>query len=200
MSQGSIDTGLIGYGFPVRDSKYSTHPWNLKNLTKNQRSILQAMGSVMGVTAPTLHVGMLFTTCCWYRDPHGLPWIEYLHTGSSKIWYGIPDHHSLAFYTAMKQLVPSFCRNRKIWLPSDTTMVPPALLVKHGVSVSRAVQQPGQFVVIFPRSYTSSIGTGYNVSESVYFAGSDWLAESDLAFQVNIYRFYFIQRQLVGKN
>ena len=39
------------------------------------------MGSVMGVTVPTLHVGMLFTSSCWYRDPHGLPWIEYLHTG-----------------------------------------------------------------------------------------------------------------------
>jgi protein Jumonji len=49
------------------------------------------------------------------------------------------------------QLVPSFCKNRKIWLPSDTTMVSPALLVKHGVSVSRAVQHPGQFVVVFPK-------------------------------------------------
>lgn len=41
----------------------------------------------LGVTIPTLHVGMLFTTGCWYRDPHSLPWIEYLHTGASKIWY-----------------------------------------------------------------------------------------------------------------
>jgi protein Jumonji len=49
------------------------------------------------------------------------------------------------------QLVPSFCKNRKIWLPSDTTMVSPALLVKHGVSVSRAVQHPGQFVIVFPK-------------------------------------------------
>jgi hypothetical protein len=52
------------------------------------------------------------------------------------------------------QLVPSFCKNRKIWLPSDTTMVSPALLVKHGVSVSRAVQHPGQFVVVFPKYAT----------------------------------------------
>lgn len=41
---------------------------------------------IAGVTVPTLHVGMLFTTCCWYRDPHGLPWVEYLHTGANKIW------------------------------------------------------------------------------------------------------------------
>jgi hypothetical protein len=41
---------------------------------------------------------------CWHRDPHGLPWIDYLHSGACKIWYGIPDDHSLAFYTAMKQV------------------------------------------------------------------------------------------------
>ena len=181
--QGSIDTGMEGFGFPIRNSPFTTHPWNLKVLTKNPRSILRTMGSVMGVTQPTLHVGMLFTTGCWYRDPHGLPWVEYLHTGAAKIWYGIPDDHSLAFYTAMKQLVPTFCKNQKIWLPSDTTMVSPSLLVKHGVSVCRAVQQPGQFVVVFPKSYTSSICTGYCVSESVYYAPSDWLRDVDPVFQ-----------------
>ena len=184
--QGSIDTGNEGYGFPIRNSQFSSHPWNLKQLTNNPRSVLRAMGKVMGVTQPTLHVGMLFTTGCWYRDPHGLPWVEFLHTGAPKIWYGIPDDHSLAFYTAMKQLVPSFCKNRKIWLPSDTTMVSPSYLVKHGVSVCRAVQQPGQFVVVFPRSYTSSICTGYNVSESVYYAPNQWLADVDSMFQVNM--------------
>eukprot|EP00092_Neocalanus_flemingeri_P014188 GFUD01015307.1.p1 GENE.GFUD01015307.1~~GFUD01015307.1.p1 ORF type:complete len:2572 (+),score=650.46 GFUD01015307.1:122-7837(+) len=181
--QGSIDTGMEGFGFPIRNSPFSSHPWNLKVLTNNPRSILRAMGRVMGVTQPTLHVGMLFTTGCWYRDPHGLPWVEYLHSGAPKIWYGIPDDHSLAFYTAMKQLVPTFCKNRKIWLPSDTTMVSPSLLVKHGVSVSRAVQQPGQFVVVFPKSYTSSICTGYCVSESVYYAPVDWLSDVDSVFQ-----------------
>ena len=60
---------------------------------------------------------------CWYRDPHGLPWIEYHHTGAPKIWYGVPDSHGIAFYTAMKQLVPTFCRKKPIWLPSDTAMV-----------------------------------------------------------------------------
>ena len=182
--QGSIDTGHEGYGFPIRNSQYTSHPWNLKQLTNNPRSVLRAMGRVMGVTQPTLHVGMLFTTGCWYRDPHGLPWVEFLHTGAPKIWYGIPDDHSLAFYTAMKQLVPGFCKNRKIWLPSDTTMVSPSYLVKHGVSVARAVQQPGQFVVVFPRSYTSSVCTGYNVSESVYYAPTSWLAEVENMFQV----------------
>lgn len=104
------------------------------------------MGPVMGVTVPTLNVGMLFSTSCWYRDPHGLPWyvdkdirlniysilkwtlnvkfrVEYHHTGAPKLWYGVPESHGIAFYTAMKQLVPTFCRKKPIWMAPDTAMV-----------------------------------------------------------------------------
>ena len=84
VQQGSIDTGSgsDGYGFPTsRSSSCGRHPWNLKILSNNSRSLLRTMGPLMGVTIPTLNVGMLFTTACWYRDPHGLPWIEYHHTG-----------------------------------------------------------------------------------------------------------------------
>ena len=61
--------------------------------------------------------------------------------------------------------------------------VPPKVLVKHGVSVSRSVQEPGQFIVVFPRSYTSSFCTGYSIAESVYFAPRDYLDFAELEFQ-----------------
>lgn len=125
---GSIDSSGYGYGFPMPGPKTklspcSKHPWNLKVLTNNSSSILRSLGPVMGVTVPTLHVGMLFSAVCWYRDPHGLPWIEYLHTGASKIWYAVPDEQSSQFRTALTSLVPSHCQNKTIWLPCDTTMV-----------------------------------------------------------------------------
>jgi protein Jumonji len=125
---GSIDSSGYGYGFPVPGPKTklspcSKHPWNLKVLTNNCSSILRSLGPVMGVTVPTLHVGMLFSAVCWYRDPHGLPWIEYLHTGASKIWYAVPDEQSSNFRQALTSLVPSHCQNKTIWLPCDTAMV-----------------------------------------------------------------------------
>ena len=61
--------------------------------------------------------------------------------------------------------------------------VPPNLLVKHGVSVTRTVQQPGQFLVEFPRSYTSSVCTGYSLSESVFFAPPDYVDSAGTEFQ-----------------
>nr|XP_019536014.2 LOW QUALITY PROTEIN: titin-like [Aedes albopictus] len=175
---GSIDSSAYGFGFPapkVKGSSCAKHPWNLKVFTNNSSSILRSLGPVMGITIPTLHVGMLFSACCWYRDPHGLPWIEYLHTGASKIWYGVPDDQNSNFRAALTQLVPTHCQNKTIWLPCDTAMVPPHMLTDRNVSLCRTEQQPGQFVVVFPRAYTSSLCTGYAVSESVYFASSSWL-------------------------
>ncbi|KAJ9590136.1 hypothetical protein L9F63_016748, partial [Diploptera punctata] len=181
---GSIDSSGWGYGFPCsKNSPFARHPWNLKVLTNNSGSILRSIGPIMGVTVPTLHVGMLFTTCCWYRDPHGLPWVEYLHTGASKIWYGIPDEYSAVFRSALSKLVPRYVKNKTIWLPSDTAMVPPPMLVKHGVSLCHTVQEPGQFILVFPRAFTSSICTGYLVSESVYFAQPSWLNTAEQAFK-----------------
>ncbi|CAD7082818.1 unnamed protein product [Hermetia illucens] len=177
---GSIDSSGWGYGFPspgpkTKGSPCAKHPWNLKVLTNNAGSVLRSLGPVMGITVPTLHVGMLFSACCWYRDPHGLSWIEYLHTGASKIWYGIPDEQSSKFRKALTALIPTHCQNKTIWLPCDTVMVPPHMLTDRGVSLCRVEQKPGEYVVIFPRAYTSSIATGYVVSESVYFATSSWL-------------------------
>jgi protein Jumonji len=57
------------------------------------------------------------------------------------------------------------------------------LLVKYGVSVTRTVQEPGQFLVVFPRCYTSHICTGYSIGENVYFATRDYLQVARAEFQ-----------------
>lgn len=186
---GSIDSSGWGYGFPTpgpkaKGSPCAKHPWNLKVLTNNHRSILRSIGQVAGVTVPTLHVGMLFSACCWYRDPHGLPWIEYIHTGGTKIWYGVPEEQSDNFRSAFTSLVPTHCQNKTVWLPCDTAMVPPHMLTDRGVSLCRTEQEPGQFVIVFPRAYTSSLCTSYTISESVYFATVSWLDTGKEDFKV----------------
>lgn len=187
---GSIDSSGWGYGFPApgpktKNSTCSKHPWNLKVLTNNQNSVLRSIGPVTGVTVPTLHVGMLFSACCWYRDPHGLPWIEYLHTGGSKIWYSVPNEQSDHFRAAFSSLVPTHCQNKTVWLPCDTAMVPPHMLTDRNVSLCRTEQEPGQFVVVFPRAYTSNLCSGYSISESVYFAPMSWLETAREDFKVS---------------
>ncbi|XP_068244500.1 serine-rich adhesin for platelets [Palaemon carinicauda] len=180
----SIDTSEHAYGFPNhRNSPLAKHPWNLKNLCQNPNSVLRSMGTIVGVTAPTLHVGMLFSTVCWYRDPHGLPWIEYLHTGASKIWYGVAANQEDKLSAALKKIVPDFVKDSAIWLPSDTAMVPPTELVREGVRVCRVVQDPGQFVVVFPGAFTSSVCKGYLISESAFFARPQYFDRAVASFK-----------------
>ncbi|XP_064467274.1 protein Jumonji-like [Ornithodoros turicata] len=181
---GNIDSSVHGSGFPTnRLMPFSKHPWNLKVFTNNLGTILRCMGQVSGVTIPTLHLSMLFTTGCWYRDPHCLPWIEYLHSGANKIWYSVPAQSSERFHSAMTDIMPEVCKDTVIWLPSDCAMVPPPMLVGSGCPLSRTIQQKGEFVIIFPGAYTSTIACGFSVSESVYFATREWLLTASEHFQ-----------------
>ena len=102
--------------------------------------------------------------------------------------YGIPDSESSLFRDAVKDIAPQYVRDQTLWLASDTAMVPPPLLTEKEVTLSRTVQAPGQFVLVFPRSYISSICTGYLVSESVYFAPPSWLEVAHQAFKVRSLR------------
>lgn len=186
---GSIDSGAEGYGFPTtKTATFTKHPWNLKVLTNNPVSVLKSLGPVMGMTVPTIHMGMVFSACCWYKDPHGLPWIEYLHTGADKVWYGVPSSQSDKFRVAMKRLLPQAVaegQNHHTWLAADSGMVPPDHLLEHGVTLTRTVQNPGQFLIVMPRAYTCNISTGYVISESVYFTQAGWLNDAEKIFQVN---------------
>ena len=82
-----VDTKNCGGGFPTKkDSPYAKHGWNFNVLQTAESSVLKHLGLVSGVTIPELHMGMLFSTNCWCSDPHGLPYISYLHTGGDIIW------------------------------------------------------------------------------------------------------------------
>lgn len=194
---GSIDSGTEGYGFPTtKTATFTKHPWNLKVLTNNSASVLKSLGPVMGMTVPTIHMGMVFSACCWYKDPHGLPWIEYLHTGADKVWYGVSSGQSVKFQMAMKRLLPRAVaegQNHHTWLAADSGMVPPDRLLESGVTVTRTIQNPGQFLIVMPRAYTCNVSTGYVISESVYFTQSSWLNGAEKIFQVFKYLkcFYF---------
>ncbi|XP_061729030.1 protein Jumonji-like [Cydia pomonella] len=62
-------------------------------------------------------------------------------------------------------------------------MVPPNILSEHGVKLSRLLQRPGEYVLVFPEAHSCSITTGFGISESVYFASNAWLTDVFKLFQ-----------------
>ncbi|XP_078608258.1 protein Jumonji-like isoform X2 [Branchiostoma floridae x Branchiostoma japonicum] len=180
-----VDTKSLGSGFPIhRQDSFAKHGWNLTTVPSNHHNILRYLGSMSGVTAPWLLVGMLFTTSCWSCDSHKLPSIEYLHTGADKIWYSIPQSEHVKFRKAMHSLVPDLCSEGLCWLEKDAAMVPPSALLAEGVSLCRVEQKSGQYLVTFSGSYVANICCGYSVAEAVYFATLQWLPVGQVAIQM----------------
>ncbi len=58
--------------------------------------------------------------------------------------------------------------------PSSCATVLTAIRFGVGVRVCRAVQQPGEFIVTFPRAYHAGFSNGFCVGEAVNFAMHDW--------------------------
>lgn len=103
--------------------------WDLNGLIHHPENVLRAVDScVPGVTQyadfcegitcrasrliyahayrPWLYYGTLFATFCWHKEDHNLYSVNYLHTGESKTWYGVPPSASKTFEKALRQSVP----------------------------------------------------------------------------------------------
>ena len=68
----------------------------------------------------------------------------------------------------------------------QVTQLSPSVLKSEGVSVYRAVQKPGEFVLTLPRAYHSGFNSGFNCAEAVNVAPVDWLPHGQCA--VELYR------------
>ncbi|XP_060569806.1 protein Jumonji-like isoform X2 [Ruditapes philippinarum] len=174
----SLDTSIHGSMFPVRrDNMYARHGWNLHNFVESKGSILHHLGLIAGVTVPTLHIGMLYTTKCLSCNGHNLPTVQYLHQGPGLVWYAVPSQETDNLKEALKTVAPKLYRKEGFCLQKNSAMIPQSKLVENGVSLSRCVQTEREFVVVFPSVNYSNISLGYNMSESVHYGTQDWIPE-----------------------
>lgn len=54
-------------------------------------------------------------------------------------------------------------------------MITPELLKQKGINFTTTIQKPGEFIIKFPKTYSSTISFGLNLSEEVNFATKNWL-------------------------
>jgi histone demethylase JARID1 len=101
--------------------------------------------------------------------------INYMHWGSPKTWYGVPGSQAEAFERVMREAVPELVASEQGLLYKMVTMVPPLEAAAAGVDVCHLLQQPGTFVITWPRGYHAGFSHGLNCAESSNFATADWL-------------------------
>ncbi|KAJ8736777.1 hypothetical protein PYW07_000048 [Mythimna separata] len=180
----AIATDQECHGFTTTEEPYASDPWNPKKMMDDKRNVLHYLGRQMGVTMPTLLIGMVFSTSCWHKDPHKVAWNEYQSKGPTRVWYAIPAGQADNFRMAVETLSPVACQNKDLWLSSENIMIPPDVLRKHNVSLTRITQEENEFILALPGAYTCNICTGYTEAESVYFAPPSWLDDMWEVFKV----------------
>ncbi|KAI4315412.1 hypothetical protein L6164_028225 [Bauhinia variegata] len=194
-----LDTSVYGSGFPRATDKkpeaidaklwdeYSANPWNLNNLPKLKGSMLQAVHhNIAGVMVPWLYIGMLFSSFCWHFEDHCFYSMNYLHWGEPKCWYSVPGNEASAFEKVMRSSLPDLFDAQPDLLFQLVTMLNPSVLQENGVPVYSVLQEPGNFVITFPRSYHGGFNLGLNCAEAVNFAPADWLPYG--AFGADLYQ------------
>ncbi|XP_044485625.1 lysine-specific demethylase 5A isoform X2 [Mangifera indica] len=183
-----LDTSVYGSGFPrVNDPRpesvdanvwdeYCACPWNLNNLPKLKGSMLRTVHqNITGVMVPWLYIGMLFSAFCWHFEDHCFYSMNYLHWGDPKCWYSVPGSEATAFEKVMKNSLPDLFDAQPDLLFQLVTMLNPSVLQENEVPVYSVLQEPGNFVITFPRSYHAGFNFGLNCAEAVNFAPADWL-------------------------
>ncbi|CAK9141883.1 unnamed protein product [Ilex paraguariensis] len=183
-----LDTSVYGSGFPrINDQRpisvgveiwdeYCASPWNLNNLPKLPGSMLRAVhNSIAGVMVPWLYIGMLFSSFCWHFEDHCFYSMNYLHWGEPKCWYSVPGNEASAFEKVMRDSLPDLFDAQPDLLFQLVTMLNPSVLQENRVPVYSVLQEPGNFVITFPRSYHGGFNFGLNCAEAVNFAPADWL-------------------------
>ncbi|KAJ1694608.1 hypothetical protein LUZ63_011306 [Rhynchospora breviuscula] len=196
-----LDTSIYGSGFPRPGDpcppdvdpglwkQYSESPWNLNNFPKLPGSILRTVREdITGVIVPWLYVGMLFSAFCWHVEDHCFYSINYLHWGEPKCWYGVPGSAADAFEQVMRNALPDLFDTQPDLLFQLVTMLNPSVLQQNGVPVYSVVQEPGSFVITFPRSFHGGFNSGLNCAEAVNFATADWLPHGGVGAE--LYRRY----------
>ncbi|XP_042381828.1 lysine-specific demethylase 5B-like isoform X1 [Zingiber officinale] len=196
-----LDTSLYGSGFPRPNdpipssvdpsiwNQYISSPWNLNNLPKLPGSMLRSVReNIAGVMVPWLYIGMLFSSFCWHVEDHCFYSINYLHWGEPKCWYGVPGNKANAFEEVMRKALPDLFEAQPDLLFQLVTMLNPSILLENGVQVYGVLQEPGNFVITFPRSFHGGFNFGLNCAEAVNFAPADWLPHGGIGSE--LYRLY----------
>lgn len=187
-----LETGTFGSGFPNTgsqvagaDEKYVRSGWNLNNFPKLLGSVLSYESSdISGVLVPWLYIGMCFSSFCWHVEDHHLYSINYMHWGAPKMWYGVPGKDAVKLEAAMRKHLPDLFAEQPDLLHKLVTQLSPSILTSEGVPIYRCIQNPGEFVLTFPRSYHSGFNCGFNCAEAVNVAPVDWLPHGHNAIEL----------------
>eukprot|EP01083_Nonionella_stella_P028493 78466_1 len=129
-----------------------------------------------GITTTYIYFGEFLTSFPWHIEDAKLFSVNYLHFGAPKMWYMIPPSHSDKFRAVLEGVYADEYTQCTRYDIHKQIILNPQLLVHMDppIPVLFGVQQPNQFMIIWPDTYHAGFNTGFNCAESVNFATPSW--------------------------
>lgn len=148
--------------------------WNLLSLNLQKNSLFQFIKDdpetqISGVTIPWFYFGMLYSTFCWHTEDLYLYSMNYLHEGKPKIWYSIPHNQKEKMDNYIKNKYYALLLKQPDLVHYLTVFIDPLELMRNGIEVYKAVQNPGEIIITLPEGYHSGFNSGFNIAEAVNF-------------------------------
>lgn len=165
------------YGADMPGTLFREHEageWNLRRLDTPLKNL---PGDVQGVNTTYLYFGSWRAMFAFHCEDYNLYSINYLHLGDAKSWYGIPTNMHTRFESVCNAYFAEERKECPEYIRHKTTVVSPSFLKQQGISFDTAVQQPGEFIITFPRGYHSGFNHGFNIAEATNFCTPRWFNE-----------------------
>ena len=169
--------GICMYGADLANvslfGKEKSCGWNLSDLD----STLRLIGcDVPGVSSSMLYIGMYSSLFPFHVEDCDLYSINYLHIGEPKSWYCVPPAERTRFESLARSMFPQDSSTCKEFLRHKASIISPSTLRSNGITLTKAVQEAGEFIVTFPGSYHGGYNQGFNIAEATNFATPSWIS------------------------
>ena len=145
--------------------------WNFQQLG----SLLSNLKDISGINKSWLYLGSYSSLFIAHCEDYDFPGINFLHSGKSKIWYGVPPAYHNKFEEMCQNIWPEQFKKCPAFLRHKEFMVAPHILKENGVPYYRVEQKEGEIVVVAPSAYHFGFNSGWNIAEAVNFANLRWL-------------------------
>lgn len=179
---------------------------NLMNLPNDKNTLLPLLNGITGISLPWCYFGSEFSLFGIHLEDHFTYSINYQFVGDSKIWYSIKIEDSDRFREYIASKYPDFLNRQKDILHQLTATISPYDKHLHetmGVTFYKAVQNPGDYIITFPKCWHFGFNLGFNHNEAVNFILPNWIPfaiEADKVYKKDGRKFVFDIYKLIQKN
>jgi jumonji domain-containing protein 2 len=126
-----------------------------------------------GVTSSMLYFGLKKTGFPLHAEDSDLPSLNYLHAGAAKLWVVARPEDTERIKKLVDVMVPTECSDQ---LRHKNLLLSPRVLSENCIPYDVLVQQPGEFVMVFPNALHQGWNLGPNLAEAANFGSNDWVA------------------------